>query len=77
MVIKMEGWEFGMGERVRLKETGKIFTVVICNSNNSKLEQRYYVGVPREPHIWADPEELEHLPKTKIRKKGTNRNGSS
>ena len=70
MVTGMSGWEFGMKERVKLIETGEILTVEVANNNNRDLEQRYYVGIPRKcPFIWVDPEEIEHLPETKLRKK--------
>ena len=69
----MKGWKFKIGDEA-LDEEGIVVKIDSQNSNNEKLEKRYYVQYPDLSHAWRTEEQLSELPSLKTNNKKEKKN---
>lgn len=53
-------WKFQIRDKVRVKSSGSVGTVLVINNNNEELERRYYVKF-RERIFWIPEFQLEKI----------------
>ena len=71
----MANWKFKSGDDV-LDEEGIVVRIDVQNSNNEKLEKRYFVKYPDGKHAWRTEEQLSELPSLKTNNKKEKKNAS-
>lgn len=71
----MAKWKFKTGDDV-LDEEGIVVKVDAQNSNNEKLEKRYFVKYPDGIHAWRTEDQLSELPSLKTNNKKEKKNAS-